>query len=50
MWIAPRPIAIILGAMYKLQYVDPFLFLAYEFRKWMLESRLINIGWLQLRR
>jgi hypothetical protein len=42
----PDEIAIIFGAMYKLQYVDPFLFLAYEFRKWMLESRLIiSVGY-----
>lgn len=33
--------AIIFGATYTLQYVDPFLFLAYEFRKWTLESKLI---------
>ena len=30
----------------KLQYVDPFLFLANEFRKWTLESKLIiSIGY-----
>ncbi len=33
--------AIIFGTAYKLQYRDPFLFLAYEFRKWVLECRLL---------
>lgn len=33
--------AIIFGTSYKLQYRDPFLFLAYEFRKWALECKLI---------
>jgi hypothetical protein len=33
--------AIIFGTMYKLQYLDPFLFLAYEFRRWTLEAHLI---------
>ena len=33
--------AIIFGDSYKLQYVDPFLFLAYELRRWSLEARLI---------
>lgn len=33
--------AIIFGSTYKLQYRDPFLFLAYEFRKWTLTSRII---------
>ena len=33
--------AIIFGTSYKLQYRDPFLFLAYEFRKWVLECKLI---------
>jgi hypothetical protein len=35
-------VALIFGVSYKLQYVDPFLFLAYELRRWTLaESRLI---------
>ncbi len=35
-------LAIIFGTTYKLQYVDPFLFLAYEFRRWTLSTvRLI---------
>lgn len=33
--------AIIFGTVYKLQYIDPFLFFAYEFRRWTLEARLI---------
>lgn len=33
--------ALIFGTTYKLQYADPFLFLAYEFRRWSLEARLI---------
>jgi SIR2-like domain len=32
---------IIFGTTHKLQYLDPFLFLAYEFRRWTLESKLI---------
>lgn len=35
-------LAIIFGTTYKLQYIDPFLFFAYEFRKWTLsESKII---------
>jgi hypothetical protein len=38
--------AIIFGTTYKLQYRDPFLFYAYEFRKYSLESLLIvSIGY-----
>lgn len=33
--------AIIFGTTYKLQYRDPFLFYAYEFRKYSLESSII---------
>lgn len=44
--IKPEQIALIFGTTYKLQYVDPFLFLAYEFRRWTLESKLIlSIGY-----
>ena len=32
---------IIFGTDYKLQYTDPFLFFAYEFRRWTLEAKLI---------
>ena len=34
-------LAIIFGTNYKLQYVDPFLFYAYEFRKFSLEAKAI---------
>jgi len=38
--------AIIFGDVHKLQYIDPFLFLVYEFRKWSLESKMIlSIGY-----
>lgn len=38
--------ALIFGTTYKLQYRDPFLFLAYEFRRWSLEASLIvSIGY-----
>lgn len=37
---------LIFGTNYKLQYVDPYLFYAYEFRKYSLEARLmITIGY-----
>src|SRR5690606_5662821 len=40
--ITSDEVAIIFGTTFKLQYVDPFLFLAYEFRRWTLsEARLI---------
>ena len=35
--------ALIFGTSYKLQYTDPFLFLAYEFRRWALEARMILV-------
>ena len=35
--------ALIFGTSYKLQYTDPFLFLAYEFRRWTLEARIILV-------
>lgn len=39
--------AMIFGTSYKLQYVDPFLFLAYELRRWTLDSArlIIAIGY-----
>ena len=40
--IAHEDAALIFGTSYKLQYRDPFLFLVYEFRKWVLESKLIT--------
>ena len=36
--IEPENLAIIFGTTYKLQYIDPFLFFAYEFRKWTLDD------------
>ncbi len=37
---------LIFGTNYKLQYVDPYLFYAYEFRKYSLEAKLIiTIGY-----
>jgi len=42
--IPPDDVAIIFGTTYKLQYVDPFLFFAYEFRKWTLDSAKIIIA------
>lgn len=37
---------IIFGTNYKLQYIDPYLFFAYEFRKYSLEAKLIvTIGY-----
>ena len=33
--------AIIFGTSYKLQYVDPFLYLMFQLRRWCLEARLI---------
>lgn len=35
--------AIIFGLTHKTQYIDPYLFLAYEFRRWTLEAKLIII-------
>ena len=35
--------ALIFGTAYKLQYVDPFLFLVYQLRRWSLEARLILV-------
>lgn len=36
-------VALIFGTSYKLQYVDPFLFLAYELRRWTLESARVIV-------
>ena len=45
--IDDKDVAIIFGTSYKLQYVDPFLFLAYELRRWTLDVArvLICIGY-----
>jgi hypothetical protein len=39
--IKPDQLEIIFGTDYKLQYVDPFLFCAYQFRQWTLKAKLI---------
>ena len=36
-------VAIVFGASYKRQYVDPFLFLAYEFRRWTLDAAKVIV-------
>jgi len=36
-------IALIFGTSYKLQYVDPFLYLVYELRRWTLDAARIII-------
>lgn len=39
-------LAVIFGTDYKMQYIDPFLFFTYQFRRWTLESKLIiTIGY-----
>jgi hypothetical protein len=45
--IDAEDLAIIFGTTYKLQYVDPFLFCAYELRKWTLDAAklIITIGY-----
>ena len=44
--ISPEELEIIFGTDYKLQYTDPFLFFAYEFRRWTLEAKsIIAIGY-----
>lgn len=45
--IAPDDIAIIFGTTYKLQYVDPFLFFAYEFRRYTLDfaKLILTVGY-----
>lgn len=45
--IEDNEVALIFGTEYKLQYVDPFLFLAYELRRWSLDPTraIICIGY-----
>lgn len=45
--IANDQVALIFGTSYKLQYVDPFLFLAYQLRRWTLEAArlVVTIGY-----
>ena len=41
--IKDEDISLIFGTSYKLQYIDPFLFLAYELRRWTLDSARIIV-------
>lgn len=45
--IPDERVALIFGTSYKLQYVDPFLFLAYELRRWTLDAArlIVAIGY-----
>ena len=45
--VANDQVALIFGTSYKLQYVDPFLFLAYQLRRWTLEAArlVVTIGY-----
>lgn len=36
-------VALIFGTAYKLQYIDPFLFLVYELRRWTLDSARVIV-------
>ncbi|MYF10109.1 MAG: hypothetical protein F4229_03805 [Gammaproteobacteria bacterium] len=42
--IADERVALIFGTSYKLQYVDPFLFLAYELRRWTLDAARLVVA------
>ena len=41
--ITNENIALIFGTSYKLQYIDPFLFLAYELRRWTLDAARVIV-------
>lgn len=41
--ITDESIALIFGTSYKLQYIDPFLFFAYELRRWTLDTARIIV-------
>ena len=41
--IRSEDVALIFGTSYKLQYVDPFLFLAYELRRWTLDAARVIV-------
>ncbi|MYC97567.1 MAG: hypothetical protein F4X14_21655 [Caldilineaceae bacterium SB0661_bin_32] len=41
--IRDEDVAIIFGTSYKLQYIDPFLFCAYELRRWTLDSARVIV-------
>ena len=42
--IPDERVALIFGTSYKLQYVDPFLFLAYQLRRWTLEAARLVVA------
>lgn len=42
--IADERVALIFGTSYKLQYVDPFLFLAYQLRRWTLDAARLVVA------
>ena len=42
--IPDKRVALIFGTSYKLQYVDPFLFLAYQLRRWTLEAAKLVVA------
>lgn len=42
--VGPEDVALIFGTSYKLQYVDPFLFLAYELRRWTLDDARVVVA------
>ena len=42
--IADERVALIFGTSYKFQYVDPFLFLAYQLRRWTLEAARLVVA------
>lgn len=42
--IRAEKLAMIFGTSYKFQYVDPFLFLAYELRRWTLDSARVIVA------
>ena len=41
--ISNDDVALIFGTSYKLQYIDPFLFLVYELRRWTLDSARVIV-------
>ena len=41
--ISAENVALIFGRSYKLQYIDPFLFLMYELRRWTLDSSRVMV-------
>ena len=42
--IEDESLALIFGTSYKLQYVDPFLFLAYQLRRWTLDAARLVVA------